>query len=588
MSAVEAGGFFAGRRQTPKCVMIRFNKLYNRLSCFFLSLCLVLALAPCAEAQGTVETVPDGNLRFEGKSWEEVVGEFLSSRDIDPDNVTLGYKNTVTGEEHYHNPDQYMDAGSLYKVPLNMWFAERIYTGELTWESIVAGTTCDRLQEWTIVHSDNNFAQYMWNHIGGYHRYRTEICPYMGVDPDTVEDKYYQNNFFTARQMIHCLNLLCTENERFPGIVDNMLLAEPENYFNYKPQPFPVAHKYGYNSEGWHLYLNDSAIVYTDEPIVIVMFTDSIGEPYEALADFCTLMCDYTQYHIEERLRQEALEAERKAAEEAERKAAEEAAAAARQQSETITEASDPSGRKGVGNIKALLIALVLTILVVIATISFIGRVARNSEDEKINGFWGVIAVLVSGAALLLSIVGMTFGTLVAKPSGDPLETVNGFFNSIQDGNYEKAYSYLADYQSLGLENQANGEIGASMQQAMRDSYSFKPEGNCVVDGLDATQSVQIRYLDLDSFSAQLEQLTNESLQQIVADLPRNEIYDENDKYLPSVTDAAYSMAVDSLLGHVEDYYKTTVVKLELSYHGGKWQLKTNPQLMDALIGGCY
>ena len=556
--------------------------LFKRILLFSLSLCLLLCLSPSALAAEVGE--PYKYTDFAGKTWEEVIEDFFSDHGTDPDTVALGYMNTVTGEVHYHNPDKYMDAGSLYKVPLNMWFAERIYTGEISQDSIIAGTTYDRLQEWTIIHSDNTFAEYMWNHIGGYYKYRREICPYMGVESDTVEDKYYENNFFTARQMIHCLNFLCTESERFPGLVDTMLLAEPENYFNYKPQQYPVAHKYGYNTEGWHFYLNDSAIVYTDEPIVIVMFSDNTNEPYEALADFCTLMCDYTQYHIEERLRQEALEAEQAA--EAARKAAEQAAA--QQQAENTADESDSSDRKGVGNIKGIITALILAIVVVIATVSFIGKVANNAQDEKINGFWGVIAVLVAGVALLLSIVGMTFGTLVAKPSGDPLETVNGFFNSLKDEDYEKAYSYLADYQSLGLENQAAGEIGASLQQALTDSYSFKLEGECVVEGLNASQSVQIRYLDFESFSSQLEQLTNENLQQIVADLPRNEIYDENDKYLPSVTDEAYSRAVNSLLSHVEDYYKNTSVKLELNYHDGRWQLITNPQLLNALIGGCY
>ncbi len=565
---------FPGRRIV--CIMT----LFKRIFLFSLSLCLLLCLAPSALAAEIDEAKTD----FAAKTWEEVIEEFFSSHSTDPDSVTLGYRNTVTGEEHFHNADKYMDAGSLYKVPLNMWFAERIYTGELGWDSIIAGTTYDRLQEWTIINSDNTFAEYMWNYIGGYHRYRVEICPYMGVDSETVEDKYYQNNFFTARQMIHCLNLLCTESERFPGLVDTMLQAEPENYFNYKPQAFKVAHKYGYNPDGWHLYLNDSAIVYTDDPIVIVMFSDSISEPYEALADFCTLMCDYTQYHTALRLEQEALEAEQAA--EAARKAAEEASL--QQPIENTTEAPEPSDRKGVGSIKSILTALILAIVVVIAIISFIGKVARNSQDEKINGFWGVIAVLIAGAALLLSIVGMTFGTLVAKPSGDPLETVNGFFNCLKDENYDKAYAYLADYQSLGLENRASGDIGASVQQALADSYSFKLEGECLVEGLNASQSVQIRYLDLEAFSSQLEELTNENLQQIVAELPRNEIYDENDKYLPSVTDEAYSRAVDSLLSHAEDYYKSAVIKLELNYHDGRWQLMTNPQLLDALIGGCY
>lgn len=556
--------------------MAFFKKTFTLL----IALCLLLSLAPVALAS---ELQP-GDERFEGKSWDEVVEQFLSDRGTDRRYVGIGYRNTVTGEEHFINGDEYRDAGSLYKVPMNMYFTEKISKGEMSWDSYVAGTEYKNLLEWTIVNSNNTFAEYMWNHMGGYHQYRKLICPYMGVDAETVEDKFYENNFFTPRQMLYCLNLLYTESERFPGVIDAMLRAEPENYFNYKPQQFDVAHKYGYNSEGWQLFLNDSAIVYTDDPIVIVMFTDTVSDPYDALSDFCTLMCDYTQYHTALRLEQEAQEA-LQAAQEADRQAAEEAV---RREEENSTVETDATGRKGVGNIKSLIIALALAVVVVIAAITFISKVAASAQEDKINGFWGSIAVLFAAAALLLSIVGMTFGTLVAKPDGDPAETVNAFLEALDRGSYNEAYTYLSDYSSLGLENQAQGDIGALVQQAVRDSFSYSLKGECKVDGLSATQQAELRYLDLKSFSSELELLTNQNLEAIVAERPRSEIYDENNNYLPSVTDEAYRLALENILSRAEEYCACVDVELELSYHAGHWQLKTNPQLLNALIGGCY
>ena len=556
--------------------MAFFKKTFTLL----IALCLLLSLAPVALAS---ELQP-GDERFEGKSWDEVVEQFLSDRGTDRRYVGIGYRNTVTGEEHFINGDEYRDAGSLYKVPMNMYFTEKISKGEMSWDTYVAGTEYKNLLEWTIVNSNNTFAEYMWNHMGGYHQYRRLICPYMGVDAETVEDKFYENNFFTPRQMLYCLNLLYTESERFPGVIDAMLQAEPENYFNYKPQQFDVAHKYGYNSEGWQLFLNDSAIVYTDDPIVIVMFTDTVSDPYDALSDFCTLMCDYTQYHTALRLEREAQEA-LQAAQEADRQAAQESA---RREEENSTVETDATGRKGVGNIKSLIIALALAVVVVIAAISFISKVAANAQEDKINGFWGSIAVLFAAAALLLSIVGMTFGTLVAKPDGDPAETVNAFLEALDRGSYNEAYTYLSDYSSLGLENQAQGDTGALVQQAVRDSFSYSLKGECKVDGLSATQQAELRYLDLKSFGSELELLTNQNLEAIVAERPRSEIYDENNNYLPSVTDEAYRLALEDILSRAEEYCAAVDVELELSYHAGHWQLKTNPQLLNALIGGCY
>ena len=55
---------------------------------------------------------------------------------------------------------------------------------------------------------------------------------------------------------------------------------------------------------------------------------------------------------------------------------------------------------------------------------------------------------------------------------------------------------------------------------------------------------------------------------------------------LPSVTDSAYSSAVASLLSHVEDYYTTTGLELELSYSTGGWRIVTNTPMLNALCGG--
>ncbi len=85
-----------------------------------------------------------------------------------------------------------------------------------------------------------------------------------------------------------------------------MRLAEPKNYFNYHEQSYEIAHKYGYLKVLTTQYINDCAIVYTDEPIVIVMFTLSLPKPYDALADYCSLMADYAQYHTELRRAEEA------------------------------------------------------------------------------------------------------------------------------------------------------------------------------------------------------------------------------------------------------------------------------------------
>ncbi|MBO6041519.1 MAG: serine hydrolase, partial [Oscillospiraceae bacterium] len=254
-------------------------------------LCLLLSVLPAASALEADE-------RFDGKTWLEVVEDFNERLSIRPQNVTYGYRNTVTGEEHFYNGDTYMVSGSMYKVPLNMVVAEEVYNGEIDWDTQFGGYTYRKLQEGSIIHSDNDYARILWQHVGNgaYRTYRRVIAPLMGEDPDTVDPKFYENNFTTSRQMICCLSELYTNSERYPGVIDCMKLAEPHEYFRRSENRFEIAHKYGFLEDNAGLHMNDCAIVWTDEPILIVCFTTGQFNAYDVLAQYCTLMCDYAQY----------------------------------------------------------------------------------------------------------------------------------------------------------------------------------------------------------------------------------------------------------------------------------------------------
>ena len=273
------------------------------------TVCLAAAFCTLFSLTFPARAADEDRERFVDKSWDEVVEAFLEEYDIPPDHVALGYKNTVTGEEHFLNGDSYFIAASIFKVPLNMVFTEQVYRGEMSFDDEIAGVPYAQMLELTIIESSNSLSYLLWNALGSYREYRDCIAPYMGVDPETADKQYYRGNHFTARQVIHCLNLLQTESERFPGLIDAMRRAEPENYFNFHKQKYEIAHKYGYldayNVDG-RRHINDCAIVYTDEPIVIVMFAAGVNDAINRLADYCTLMADYAQYHTELRRAEEA------------------------------------------------------------------------------------------------------------------------------------------------------------------------------------------------------------------------------------------------------------------------------------------
>ena len=145
-------------------------------------LALLLPLAPRAAA----EDAELDDERFAGRTWQEIVDEFLDEHGANPAKVACGWCNTVTGEEQYHNGDQYMVSGSMYKVPMNMIFAEKVHNGEISWDTFVGGYRYEYALHATIVDSNNDVARGMWEYLGGYQPYRHILAPYMGEDPDTV------------------------------------------------------------------------------------------------------------------------------------------------------------------------------------------------------------------------------------------------------------------------------------------------------------------------------------------------------------------------------------------------------------------
>lgn len=162
----------------------------------------------------------------EGDTWDDLVHRLLEKYGVDEESVGIGYYNTVTGEEHYINPDQYMVSASMFKVPLNMIFADKISSGEMALDTDIWGMPYNWYQYKSIVESDNERSYTLMQWLGGYSFFKDLQIPYLGNDPrDDLGDAYGNDNYYNARQFIHVLQMLYDEPARFPGILENMLQA---------------------------------------------------------------------------------------------------------------------------------------------------------------------------------------------------------------------------------------------------------------------------------------------------------------------------------------------------------------------------
>ena len=564
-----------------------------------LMLAMLLPLAPAAVAEGE-----EDDARFAGRSWEEIVDEFLAEHHTDPASVACGWCNTVTGEEHYHNADQYMVSGSMYKVPINMIFTEKVHNGEISWDTFIGGYRYEYCLHATIVDSNNDIAKGMWDYLGGYQPYRHILAPYMGEDPDTVDEKFYENNFFTPRQMIYALKLLATESERFPKLIDEMLQAEPNKYFKERAHDYDIAQKYGYwpDPNGWHVALNDCAIIYTEEPICIVIFIDSVSEQAsrELLKDYCDLMIAYTEYTTPARK-----EAERIAAEEAAIAALNEATPAP-QESESGDAPSAPAptaapqGEPGMPQPEeerapGLFWPIALGLCTLAGAVWLSLRAVRRARRGKLSLPWALAAVLFGAAAIGICLLPGERAAKSVSPaaaaedgasSAEAQAAVTEFFDSLVARDYARAYARLSGVATLGLEDTPASEDAARLMEAVRESWSWRLYGDCTLTRSGATQQVVFNSLDLSRMRDDIRAATEEEVERLASSLPADEVYAEDGGYLPSFTERAYAAALDTALTRADEYYAATGLNIRLVKDGGEWMIVPDSTLYGALTGG--
>ncbi|MEI3085518.1 MAG: hypothetical protein V8S87_05645 [Oscillospiraceae bacterium] len=88
------------------------------------------------------------------------------------------------------------------------------------------------------------------------------------------------------------------------------------------------------------------------------------------------------------------------------------------------------------------------------------------------------------------------------------------------------------------------------------------------------------------ALEAAVAEETQVQLKHLVQQLPSSEVYDDNNNYLPEITERAYLQALEKILERAANYYTTEEISLALNYTDGRWQLRMNNSLLKALNGG--
>jgi len=204
--------------------------IYKRIISLTLCLLLFTGCAAPAFAEDTAEGVIDP------EAMQKLVEDFIAERGINPENFSIGYVYTETGEEWYYNGDTWYYPASMYKVPLMMQLAEKVSAGELTQDSDLGGYTVGRAEELIISYSNNDYAHFVRKYLGGDEVWRQAAKGYAQLAEGEYSSDYMDYCYFSPRYITQVVKTLYNEPERFPNIIECMKAAQPTGHYRLSEQ----------------------------------------------------------------------------------------------------------------------------------------------------------------------------------------------------------------------------------------------------------------------------------------------------------------------------------------------------------------
>ena len=259
------------------------------------------------------------------------VESFLAEWDIDPEQISVGYCYTATGDSWYYNGEEWSYPASMYKVPLMMLVAEKEYNGELTQDTEISGEKLSRIEELILTHSNNDWAHVIREYMGGDTVWREDAKKFAQLKEEDYDPDYLDYCYFNNMYMTQVMETLYYEQERFPNVIDCLLDAEPGEYYKSTLEDkYEIAQKYGSFQDSRGEWFNHcSAIIYTPNPCIVTVMTSNVTKYETIIAKLGDILVDYT-LQLDTQLESHKQQLEEAAAEE--QRLQEEAAAEAQRQ----------------------------------------------------------------------------------------------------------------------------------------------------------------------------------------------------------------------------------------------------------------
>ncbi|MBR4393218.1 MAG: hypothetical protein IKT07_04245 [Oscillospiraceae bacterium] len=267
------------------------KRMISALLALLMMMCLALNVAADApaESSGVIDT----------EKLDAWIKEYVADHQLTSDwqIFSVGFCWLDTGDTWYYDADQWMYSASLYKVPVSMLAAEKEAAGELTPDSSIKGMTLEYVESTALTYSNNDSGHALVDYLGGTYSGKCSdmTIPYTKLPESYFEQNFYDYSYYTARYMTHIMRTLYEGGEeRFPHVIEYLLPATKDAYFEISVKEYEVAQKYGsFEEKNGNKNEHCSAIIYTPCPIVVTVMTRNVGDYQARISEVGRYLTDY-------------------------------------------------------------------------------------------------------------------------------------------------------------------------------------------------------------------------------------------------------------------------------------------------------
>lgn len=202
------------------------------------------------------------------------------------------------------------------------------------------------------------------------------------------------------------------------------------------------------------------------------------------------------------------------------------------------------------------------------------------------SGLFGLVGICVAISALWLSVHAMDAAPAIIETPESALAQVESMMDSFCDGDYAGASTFLYGNPSLGVDREAEDEVGALIWAAFETSMSYELVGECYATNEGLAQNIRVTTLDISAVTANIEEHARVNIEtRAAAAEDYDAVFDENDEYRPEFIQEVLR---DTTLQALEavDAQITTEVTLHLIWSDGQWWVVSNDALVKAVSGG--